>query len=298
MKHMPQSLLCSHRHQYSRLTDKLPGSAVRALSLLILIAVALPALSCVAVQYPQKETYYESVYVTENRSEALSETYPVTRIESGQELLTPYVIWSNPSLMFKGTEFVWYYGYRLPGTHDEEKIRISLYKQEYYENVAISLFDVGARGQVLQPPSISPLDPIYTDTVQWNWFTYSGDTSGTDAAGSSTSAMGRWVNSANIKFNFARFVGGQADIWMNRARPYDIDFDTRGARDIAVMFIGPTTAQNTRFGATLLWSDRITETATRTVERQAPYVVEQSIQKERTVNRTVQVPFWQALPFK
>jgi hypothetical protein len=295
---MPNFLQCTRRHQSRRLTGNLPGFAGRALSLLILTAAALPALSCVAVQYPQTETYYETVYVTENRSEVLSETYPVTRIESGRELLTPYVIWSNPTLMFKGTPFVWYYGYRLPGVHDEERIRISLYKQEYYENVAISLFDVGERGQVLQPPSISPLDPIYTDTIQWNWFTYSGDTSGADAAGSSTSAMGRWVNSANIKFNFARFVGGQADLWMNRARPYDIDFDTRGTRDIAVMFIGPTTAQNTRFGASLLWSDRITENATRTVERQAPYVVEQSVQKERMVNRTVQVPFWQALPFK
>jgi len=29
-----------------------------------------------------------------------------------------------------------------------------------------------------------------------------------------------------------------------------------------------------------------------------PYQVEQRIQKERAVNNTVQVPFWQAPPFK
>jgi hypothetical protein len=297
---MPHSLRRSPQHRYCRLTARTPGAAAKVLSLLILLATFLPALSCVAVQYPQKETYYDTVYVTENRSEVLSETYPVTRIESGQELLTPYVIWSNPTLMFKGTPFVWYYGYRLPGTqaHGEEKIRISLYKQEYYENVAVSLFDMGPRGQVLQPPAISPLDPAYTDTVQWNWFTYSGDISGGTTSGSNTSTMGRWLNSANIKFNFARFVGGQADLWMNRGRPYDIDFDTRGARDIAVLFIGPTIPQNTRFGASLLWSDRITDNVIKTVERQVPYRVEQRIQKERTVNKTVQVPFWQAPPFK
>jgi hypothetical protein len=254
------------------------------------MAAALPVLACVAVQYPQNETYYDTVYVTENRSEFLSETYPVTRTISGQQQLMPYIPWSSPTLRFKGTPFVWYYGYRLLGmqTHEVEKIRISLYKQDYYENVAVSLFDMGPRGQVLQPPTISTLDPVYTDTVQWNWLTSSGD----------TSTIGKWLNSANIKFNFARFLGGQADLWMNRGSSYDIDFDTRGARDIAVLFIGPTIPQNTRFSASLLWSDQVTENVTRTVERQAPYQVEQRIRKERTVSKTVQVPFWQAPPFK
>lgn len=290
MNHMPHPLACSHPNKCSRLTVHLPGSTAGVLTLLVLIAAALPALSCVAVQYPQKETYYETVYVTENRSEVFTQTYPVTRIVSNQEQLTPYVLWSSPSLMFKGTPFVWYYGYRLPGRQvpGEEKIRISIYKQEYYENVAVSLFDMGPRGQVLQPPSISPLDPVYTDTVQWNWITSSGN----------ASTIGKWLNSANIKFNFARFVGGQADLWMNRGRPYDIDFDTRGARDIAVLFIGPTIPQNTRFSASLLWYGQVTENVTQTVERQVPYQIEQRVQKERTVNKTVQVPFWQAPPFK
>jgi hypothetical protein len=230
------------------------------------------------------------VYVTENRSEVFTQTYPVTSTVSSQEQLTPYVLWSNPGLMFKGTPFVWYYGYRLPARQagGVEKIRISLHKQEYYENVAVSLFDMGPRGQVLQPPAIPTQDPIYSDTVQWNWITSSGD----------TSTISKWLNSANIKFNFARFVGGQSDLWMNRARPYDIDFDTRGARDIAVLFIGPTIPQNTRFSASLLRYDQVTENVTRTVELQVPYQVEQRIQRERTVNKTVQVPFWQAPPFK
>jgi hypothetical protein len=292
---MPYFLRRSPRHRYRWLAGRTPLAAGKTLPLLILMAAALPALSCVAVQYPQKETYYDTVYVAENRSEVFSETYPVTRIESGQEQLIPYVIWSNPTLKFRSTPFVWYYGYRLPGTqtHDAEKIRISLYKQDYYENVAVSVFDMGPRGQVLQPPAISPLDPIYNTPVQWNWFT-----SGSDTSSIGTSSMARWLNSANIKFNFARFMGGQADLWMNRWRPYDIDFDTRGARDIAVLFTGPTIPQNTRFSASLLWSDQVTDNMTRTVERQVPYQVEQRIQKERTVNKTALVPFWQAPPFK
>ena len=292
---MPHSSLLAIQRRYRRLLSQPPGACAKALSLLLLLAAALPVVACVEVQYPQKEIYYDTVYVTENRSEALSETYPVTRIVSGQEQLTPYVIWSNPTLKFKGTPFMWYYGYRLPGTQtrEVEKVRISLYKQDYYENVAVSLFDMGPRGQVLQPPSISALDPVYTDTVQWNWLTYSGDISG-----SGTSSMGRWLNSANIKFNFARFLGGQADLWMNRGSPYDIDFDTRGARDIAVLFTGPTTPQNARFSASLQWSDHVTDNVTRTVEQQVPFQLEQRVQKERTVIKTVRVPFWQAPPFK
>jgi len=292
LRHGPQRL-------YHGFKGHAPLAAAKVLSLIILMAAAMPALSCVAVQYPQKETYYDTVYLSENRSEIFNETYPVTRIESGQEQLIPYVIWSSPSLMFKGTPFVWYYGYRLTGApHQVEKIRISLYKQEYYENVAVSLFDMGPRGQVLQPPAISPLDPVYTTAVQWNWFTYSSGTSGSDTSSSGASTISRWLNSANIKFNFARFLGGQADLWMNRERSYDIDFDARGARDIAVLFIGPTIPQNTRFSASLLWSDHVSDNVTKTVERQVPYQVEQRIQKERTVNKTVLVPFWQAPPFK
>jgi len=276
-----------------RLTEHMPGTAGRALFLLITMPAALTTLSCVTVQYPQQETYYDTVYITENRTEVLSETYPFTRTVGGQEQLTPYLLWSNPTLVFKGTRFVWYYGYRLPGTqsHDVEKIRISLYRQEYYENVAVSLFDMGPRGQVLQPPVISPLDPAYTTIVQWNWFSYPIDLGNTDT-------ISKWLNSANIKFNFARFLGGQTDLWMNRGHPYEIDFDTRGARDIAVLFTGPTIPQNTRFSASLLWSDRLTDNVTKTVERQVPYRVEQRIQKEWTVNRTALVPFWQAPPFK
>ncbi len=289
MNHLSRFLPCRSREWFTR-SAPVARVAGRVLSLLILTALAISALSCVPVQYPQKEINYETVFVTENRTELVSETYSVTRTVSGQEQLTPYILWSSPTVKFKGTQFVWYHGYRLPGTqvHNIERIRISLYKQYYYENIAVSLFDMGARGQVLQPPLISSLDPVYNSTVQWDWFTY-----GTEAE-----AMNKWLNSANIKFNFARHLGGQADLWMNRWQPYDIEFDTRGARDIAVLFTGPTTPQNTRFSASLLWYDQVTENVTRTVERTVPYQVERRIQSERTVTKTSLVPFWQAPPFK
>jgi len=290
---MPYSLQNSSQRRCDRSSGFTADSAGKLLPLLILVAATLPTLACVAVQYPQTESYYDTVYTTENRTEVFTGTYPVTRTESGGEQLTPYVVWSNPTIYFKGTRFVWYYGYRLPDTrtHDLETIRISLYKQEYYEDVAVSVFDMGPRGQVLQPPIISPLDPVYTTRVEWTWLTYPIDLD-------DSSAISRWLNSANIKFNFARFLGGQANLWLNRERSYDIDFNTRGARDIAVLFTGSSIPQNTRFSVSLLWSDQITDNVTGTVERQVPYQVEQRIQKEKTVNKTALVPFWQAPPIK
>ncbi|MFA5078817.1 MAG: hypothetical protein WC541_04960 [Dehalococcoidia bacterium] len=283
-------LSCFPGRRSRRLIPAVTGARSAGRALLILTALSIPALSCIPVQYPQKETFYETVTVTENRTELVSEMYPVTRTISGREQLTPYIMWSSPTVKFRGTPYVWYYGYRLPGAqlHQVEKIRISLYKQYYYENIAVSLFDMGERGQVLQPPLISPSDPADTATVSPNWFTY----------GTEVEALNKWLNSANIKFNFARRLGGQADLWMNRWQPYDIEFDARGAREIAVLFTGPTTSENVRFSAWLSWYDYVTENTTRMVERTVPYQVERRVQSERTVTGTSLVPFWQAPPFK
>jgi hypothetical protein len=231
------------------------------------------------------ETYYETGFVTENRTETYDETVAVVKTVSGGEPLIPYIVWSNPGLKFKGNKFIWYYGYLLPASHAEEKIRISLLKQDYYEYSAISVFDIAPRGQVLQPPSISPSDPPQPPAVEWRWIVTEGD----------SSTIGNWLNTANIKFNFARFLGAQSDLWMNRAKAYSIDFDTRGARDIAVIISAPTIPQNARYSASLVWMDNLTENVTRTMERQVPYRVEHKIEKQRTVYQTRQAPFWEAL---
>ena len=252
-----------------------------------ILASLLPSASCVPVQYPVRETYYETGFVTENRSETYDETAAVVKTVSGEEPLIPYVVWSNPSLKFKGNRFIWYYGYLLSDTsvHKQEKIRISLYKQDYYEYAVISLFDMAPRGQVLQPPFISPSDPPQPPAVEWTWITSAGD----------TSTISNWLNTANIKFNFARFLGAQSDLWLNRDSAYSIEFDTRGARDIAVVISAPTIPQNARYSASLVWTDTVAENVTRTAERQVPYQVKRTIEKQRTVYETRQVPFWETL---
>ena len=259
-------------------------STLCIISTAAIVASLLLSVSCVPVQYPVKETYYETVFVTENRTETYDETVAVVKTISGEAQLIPYVVWSNPDLVFKGNKFIWYYGYLLPetGAHAEEKIRIYLIKQEYYEYTAISVFDMSPRGQVLQPPIIAPSDPPKPPTVGWSWIVTEGDSSN----------ISNWLNTANIKFNFARLLGAQSDLWMNRANAYFIDFDTRGARDIAVIISAPTVAQNARYSASLVWVDSLTENVTRTLERQVPYRVEHKVEKQRTVLKTRQVPIW------
>ncbi len=264
------------------------NTPVRALLVMGLITIVLSVTSCVSVQQPLQETYYETVYITENRTETYDETVAVVKTICGEEALIPCVVWSNPSLRFKGHRFIWYYGYRLPGTgaHTEEKLRIALYKQDYYEYSLISLFDMAPRGQVLQPPLISAPDPLQPPAVQPNWITKEGDATG----------FKDWLNLANIKFNFARFLGGQSDLWMNRESAYAIEFDTRGARDIAIVIAAPTIPQNARYSASWIWTDNVTENITRTLERRVPYQVERKVEKQRTVYKTSRVPIWEA-PF-
>jgi len=269
------------------LSDRRLASTLCLIPAAGIVVSLLLSVSCVPVQYPVKETYYETVSVTENRTETYDETVAVVKTISGEEPLIPYVVWSNPDLKFKGNKFIWYYGYLLPetGVHAVEKIRIYLIKQEYYEYTAISVFDMSPRGQVLQPPIIAPSDPPKPPAVGWNWIVTEGDSSN----------ISNWLNTANIKLNFARLLGAQSDLWMNRANAYSIDFDTRGARDIAVIISAPTVAQNARYSASLVWTDSLAENVTRSLERQVPYRVESKIEKQRTVYKTRQVPLWETL---
>ncbi len=46
----------------------------------------------------------------------------------------------------------------------------------------------------------------------------------------------------------------------------------------------------------LTWADDIIETKTVSKERQVPYQVPVQVEKQRTVMKTVKVPFWQAKP--
>ncbi len=244
------------------------------------------SVSCVTIQEPVIQKYTETAYISENRSETYSEIIPLTRTIRGEAQLIPYVSWSNPWLKFSGHKYLWYYGYDLTALqlNSRVKLKLLLHEQKYYESALVRAFDMTTRGQILAPPQISAADPQNPPQVSWNWITMEGD----------TSSMDNWINLANIKLNYARFLGSGASPWSDSiARVFE--FDTHGARQIAIVMSGPTIPQNARFTAFYEWEQTISENQTTTGERLLPYVREIKIEKERTVFKARQAPFCELL---
>jgi hypothetical protein len=258
------------------------NSRVLVLATALLMAATA---SCVTIVTPGEETYYVSEYVTENRSEPFTETVPITTTVSGEDVLTPYIIWSGTAFMFKGTRNVWYYGYDLSGlpAHDSEKLKIAFSKQEFYEYTTVSLFDMTPRGQILSPPLISAADTAAPVNLVREMLTMKGETTTFD----------NWLNLANLKLNFALFLGGRSDLWLNYDGPYATEFSLKGGRDIAVIVSGPSVPQNMRFNVMRTWSDRTQQYITRSGERPVPYQLEKKVPKQRAVMQSRQAPFWE-----
>jgi hypothetical protein len=236
------------------------------------------AAGCVDISYPVKESYWENTTVSENHSETYSEAVPIIRTISGEQSLTPYIVWSNPQLGYNNLIHFWYYGYSLP-RHDESRVKMLFLKQSYYEFVRVYVYDFGERGQILAPPLISAAENVSSsatgvqDISSWN----------------------NWNNSAETKLTFARPLASISDLWLNYEENRAVEFDTHGSREIAIIISGPTVAQNCYFTATLAWSDNITENVTRTSDHNITSSIQQPTEKTRSTFKTKQVPFWEIL---
>jgi hypothetical protein len=259
--------------------------AALVISILILFSGLLS--SCVTVKSSSEEPYYVTEYTTENRTETYTEIVPVERIIRHEQPLQPYILWSSPQLTFNKHQSLWYYGYDLSGftAHDKQKIKIVFFKQQFYEYTAISVFDMHPRGQILAPPLIAVSDNISAIVVLNNWI----------SSIQTSSTFNTWINLANMKLDFAHFLGGSTDLFMNSATASPVELDTRRSREVAMLINGPTDPQNCRFSASLIWEEPITENVTRTSERTIPVQVEHKILKQQSVPQYRQVPFWETL---
>jgi hypothetical protein len=254
-------------------------------SILILCSGLLS--SCATVKTSSNEPYYVTETVTENRTETYTETVPVERMVPHEQALQPYILWSSPDLSFNKHKSLWYYGYDLSSftTHGKEKIKIMFFKQQFYEYTAVSVFDMHPRGQILAPPLIAASDNVSAIAVLNNWI----------SSKQTSSTFGTWIGMANMKLDFAHFLGGSTDLFMNRATAYPVELDTHGSREIAILINGPTDPQNCRFSVSLTWEEPVTENVTRTYERTVPVQVEHKILKQKSVPQNRQVPFWETL---
>ena len=243
--------------------------------------------SCVTVQSSLEEPYYVTEYTTENRTELFTETVTLVKSVPHEQFLQSYILWSNPSLSFNDRKPIWYYGYDLSGfpAYEKQQIKLTFFKQQFYEYLAVSVFDMDPRGQISAPQSISASDNISSIVVERNWIT----------SDKYISTFSTWFKLANMKLDFAHFLGGMTDLFLNRATTYPVELDTRGSREIAVIINGPTDPQNCRFSATLKWTENVTENVTRTAERSVPVQVEHRVIKQKSVLQSRQAPFWESL---
>ena len=260
-----------------------PGIAVTAAAALFFLSLA----GCVTVTEPVTQKYTENVYIAENRSEPYTELVTRAREVYSERQITPYILWSNPELKFHGDQSLWYQGYDLSQVPSgaSARLKILLHEQKYHEQITVRAFDMTPRGQILAPPLIAADDPPEPPHVKWNWITMDGD----------NAPLNNWLNLANIKLNFARFLWGMENLWPSaEGQGRIIEFDTRGARKVGIIISGTDQPQNARITVYLVISEPAYDNITVSGERQLPYQRETTVEKQRTIYRERSVPFWEA----
>lgn len=258
----------------------------RPISLVMAISLAgITLMSCASVQYTVQEPYYETENITGHISELHSQTVPHSTTIFHEEQLQPYIVWSNPQLRFNGHDYIRYYGYDLfPFSHLAQKsIKIDFFKQRYYEDVSVSLMDMRYRGQLTTPPIVSASDNLSHIASEKHLITVRGD----------METYEKWLSVANAKLDFARFLGGTEDLFLNIGQPAPIEINLRDARDIALIISGPTDPQNCRFNVSLKWEEVTTENVTIESTKAVITQSEQRVIKLKPVIKTRQVPFWE-----
>lgn len=246
--------------------------------------------SCVTVPSAHEETYYATEYVMENRTEPFTEMVDMASTITGEDVISPCISWGADVFTFKAINHVWYHGYDLSGlpSHENETIRVIFSRQQFYEYTTVSIFNMAPRGQILAPPAILASDERPPAGFKREFLYMKGD----------SSTFQEWLDMANFKLNYALFLGGKADLWLNYEGPCTIECNTRGAKDIAVIISGPTLPQNMRFSVIRAWSDTCHRQIMRTGERTVSYPVEKKIPRQRVVSDIRRVPFWEIWPGK
>lgn len=246
--------------------------------MLLLAVLAAAGTACVNKEYPSVENYSETEYKTEYTSEVYSENTIINKPTTGEYELAPLFTWSSPGLYFKGLANLRYYAYNVPDSppYDNITIQVSVFNQYQYEAADYRLLDMTAGGHIDTPfPDTGAGD---TGLVPWTWITGSAATN--------------WLDSANTKINQARFLGGRTNAWSNSDSPQTMQFDAGKAKNVAIVITGPANQWNINVGVKIIWQINKFETQTVTEERQVPRQVPYQVQKQRTVIKVKEVPFW------
>jgi hypothetical protein len=253
----------------------------RSLGFSLLAAILLfivPAISCVDKLVDETETYYETEYQTQTKTETYTETENVvTQTKKGTEYLLPVVEWSGYNL-FAGPaiNLTHYYGYQImPSPHQKNSIKITLAAGAIDDDGVIRVYDLTGLGQI----------PVIPTTLYPHWGYWSPN-------------QIDWFNDFNAKLKVARVLATMVtskDALAGTISRY-MEFDASGVYEFAV--IASTQYYESVDRVQINWEDDIVSPQEVTKEREVSVQVPVQVEKQRTVQKVIQVPIWEIFSSK
>ena len=236
---------------------------------ILVVALPLMVASCVLVEVPSVETYYETEYRTEYKTETYTETvYDVVDSREGRTYLNPVVKWYTNVLLseFGGAGGTHYYGYWIdPTGHSKARVEIRISPSGQQQKGVVRVYDLTGIGQI--PPRPTPFDRRWYEPSELSW-----------------------LYDLNYVLSNAPVLGEmQTGVGMDDYIVFDADV----VREFAIF---ATTWNAYTIGSVkLVWVDETMGEKTVTLEKQVPYQVPYQVEKQRTVTKIEEVPFWQAI---
>jgi hypothetical protein len=229
-----------------------------------LLAILIPLVlwGCVDKSFPVSETYTEPGYKTEYRTETVTEIQKEI-VRSGEEVINAYGWYDTGSTSGQWgsicvTHPRWYFGYSIP-VHSITSVEI-MSNSQFPEVVACDMERIEEFGRVAADPEDQEIR--YCD----------------------------WLNEFNNKYSNSRLIGK----YSTTSDPTLLKIDTSGTRWLSIVVQGNSGSEYSTFTtATIKWADTRDKEVKKdqTIEVKVPVMVE----KQRTVNKTRSVPFWDGL---
>ncbi len=226
----------------------------------------LLATSCVTRQVPVVETYTEPEYRTEYRTETYTETVSeVISSKQGTTYLSPRTKWYTNILItgFEGQGGTFYYDYVIMSSHSKNQVQINLGQNTQFESGVVRVYNLSAYGPV--PPQPTPFKKGFYQISEI-----------------------AWIENLNAVLSAAPVLG---QVQFGPGAANQIAFDANGVVEFGI-FATTWDAYAIRT-VKLMWTDEVMGQKTVTGEKQVPYQVPYQVEKQRTVYKTVSVPFWQ-----
>jgi hypothetical protein len=241
------------------------------LSAIILLLIPV-TVSCVDKLVEVTDTYYETEYKPVQQTETYKETENVVvKTVTGKEYIRPIVKWAGYHLINSpDMELIHYYGYQItPLPHQRTKVKIALSPGALDDKGNITVYNMTGMGlTTVIPTEVYPY-PGYWSPRQVDWF-----------------------YAFNSKLSSARILASTL------TGPYPpgtvsryLEFDAKGVYEFAIL--ANTFYYESVDMVSLNWEDDIVESREVTKERQVTIQVPEQVEKQRTVQKIIQVPVWE-----